>query len=185
MWGRPPSSSIVGLAGYNTFVPLYALSLGLDGSRGVLALYSIIVLMMRSLGARIPDRLGVAVTARSALAISAIALFIVGLWREPDGLYAGTLLFGIGQSLAFPALMTIAIRKASPAETGAVVGTFTAFFDLAFGAGAVSLGWVADAVGYGGTFLTAGGVAAGGLGLLLVRAHRSRHNAARDVREAA
>ena len=165
--------SVWGLAGYNTFVPLYALSLGLDGSRGVLALYSVIVIAVRSLGARIPDRLGPPLTARAALGVSAVGLLVVALWAQPAGLYAGTALFALGQSLTFPALMTIAIHSASAAERSSVIGTFTAFFDLAFGAGAVSLGAVAAAIGYDGSFFVAGAVAAAGAGLLLARARRS------------
>ena len=166
--------SVWGLAGYNTFVPLYALALGLSGSRGVLVLYSVIVLTIRSLGARIPDRLGPGLTARFALGISGVALVVIGLWPEPVGLYVGTALFAVGQALAFPALMTIAVHGASAAERSSVIGTFTAFFDLAFGAGAVSLGAVAAALGYGGTFVAAGAVGAMGFGLLLVRAQRKK-----------
>jgi predicted MFS family arabinose efflux permease len=56
---------------------------------------------------------------------------------------------------------------------GAVVGTFTAFFDLAYGLGAVSLGAVAAAVGYRGAFLTGAFVAGAGLVLLLVSERRA------------
>ena len=167
--------SVWGLAGYNTFVPLYALSLGLTGSRGVLALYSVIVIAVRSLGARIPDRLGPPLTARAALGVSAVGLLIVAVWSEPAGLYTGTALFALGQSLTFPALMTIAIHSAPAAERSSVIGTFTAFFDLAFGAGAVSLGAVAEAIGYGGSFFVAAAVTAAGAGLLLARAQRARN----------
>ena len=77
---------------------------------------------------------------------------------------AGTAVVSVGHALAFPALMTLAIRGAPASERGAVVGTFTAFFDGAFGVGAVSAGAIADAVGYRGAFVGAGIVA--GIGLL-------------------
>ncbi|HYP23090.1 MAG TPA: MFS transporter, partial [Actinomycetota bacterium] len=50
--------------------------------------------------------------------------------------------------------------------------TFTAFFDLAFGLGAVSLGAVASAFGYAGAFRVAALVAVGGLALLYGYARR-------------
>ena len=59
-------AGITGMAGFLTFVPLYALDLGLDGSRGVLLLFAAIVVGIRSLGARLPDRLGAARATRAA-----------------------------------------------------------------------------------------------------------------------
>jgi MFS family permease len=165
--------SVWGLAGFNTFVPLYALTLGLGGSRTVFVVYSAIVLGIRSLGARIPDRLGPARSARIALAVSAAGLAVIALWQAPPGLFAGAALFAVGQALAFPALMTIAIRSAPASERGAVVGTFTAFFDFAFGAGSMTLGAVAEGIGYEGAFAAAAAVAAGGVVLMFVRARRA------------
>lgn len=164
--------SVLGLAGYNTFVPLYALELGLDGSRVVLALYSAIVLGIRSFGARIPDRMGPARCARVALLASGVGLGVVAVWGELPGLVAGTALFAVGQALTFPALMTVAVAGAPPGERGAVVGTFTAFFDLAFGAGAIALGGVAEALGYRGSFALAAIVSILGVALMAVRASR-------------
>ena len=54
-------------------------------------------------------------------------------------------------------------------ELGQVVGTFTAFFDGAFGVGAVSAGGVAALLGFEGAFVAAGFVAGTGLGLLVYR----------------
>ena len=76
--------------------------------------------------------------------------------------------------------MTIAIAGAPASERGAVVGTFTAFFDLAFGLGAVSLGAVAAFFGYTGAFAGGAFVAGLGLALMLVRARRLRRAPPRD-----
>jgi MFS family permease len=84
------------------------------------------------------------------------------------GLFVGTALFSAGQSLVFPALMSLALANAPAEERGAVVGTFTAFFDLAFGVGAISLGWVASQFGYSGVFVGAAIAAALGLGVLQI-----------------
>jgi len=46
-----------GMAGFLAFVPLYALDLGLPGS-GWLFLFAGTVVAIRSVGARLPDRLG-------------------------------------------------------------------------------------------------------------------------------
>jgi predicted MFS family arabinose efflux permease len=70
--------------------------------------------------------------------------------------------------------MTLAIRSAPPTERGAVVGTFTAFFDAAFGIGAIAAGTLADAVGYRGSFIGAAVVALFGLGLTFGYARGTR-----------
>jgi len=88
------------------------------------------------------------------------------------GLFTGTIVFAVGQALAFPAFMSMAVRAAPASERGAVVGTFTAFFDLAFGIGALSLGAITAAAGIGGMFISAAGAAAAGLVVLLVAGKR-------------
>lgn len=175
------ATSVWGLAGFNTFVPLYALAIGMDGSRLAFLTFSAIVLGIRSFGARLPDILGPRTAAQWALVTNTIGLTVIALWAEPVGLYMGAVLFGIGQALAFPALMTIALRGAAPAERGAVVGTFTAFFDLAFGVGALTLGVVAELLGYRGLFLSAAAVSLFGFGLIRGSAMRAKRGRAEDI----
>lgn len=165
--GAVLATSVWGLSGFNAFVPLYALDLGMDGSRIAFVIFSAVVLTIRLFGARLPDRLGAQRTARISLGISAAGLVAMGLLQSPAGLLLGAVVFAVGQALAFPALMTLAVAATPPAERGAVVGTFTAFFDLAFGLGAVTLGAISEALGYPGLFVSAGVVAvAGMLGLI-------------------
>ena len=80
-------------------------------------------------------------------------------------------MFALGQALAFPSLMTFALAAAPPGERSAVVGTFSAFVDLAIALGALVLGGVAAATSYGGAFLAGSATAAFGL-LLLARLGR-------------
>ena len=173
---RPGSilaTHIWSLATFSSFVPLYALSLGMSGSRWVFAVNSAIILAIRSVGARLPDVLGPRRAVRSALICTAIGLGLIGLWGNTIGLFVGTGFFSIGHALTFPALMTLAIRGAPAAERGAVVGTFTAFFDAAFGIGAIAAGALADALGYRGAFIGASVVALVGLGMAIGYGRRS------------
>jgi len=171
-------TSLWGMAGFLTFVPLYALDLGMKGSWLVLGLFSAIVVVVRSLGARIPDRLGAGRATRIALAASVLGLLSVGLWHSPAGLIVGTAIFALGIALFTPALMTLAVEGVSPTERGAVIGTTSAFLDLAFGLGPATLGFVAAGVGRGGTFVAGAGVAIAGLGIVVgSRLGRSRVSA--------
>lgn len=166
-------TSIWGLASFNTFVPLHALDLGLDGSKFVFVTFSVVVLSIRSIGRRIPDRLGAERAARGALLANAAGLGTIAAWAQPVGLYAGAAVFAVGQALAFPALMTLAVRGAPARERGSAIGTFTAFFDLSFGIGALTLGAVVALIGIRGNFATAAGVMFGGLLLVPVAARRA------------
>jgi MFS family permease len=160
-----------GFAGFNAFVPLYARQLGLGGSQLPLVTFAVVLLAIRSIGASIPDRLGVARAGRAAVTGAALGLATIGLWPTTAGLVVGTVVFAAGQALAFPALMALAVRRAPASERSRVVGTFTAFVDLAFGLGPVSLGAIAGALGYRATFVAASLVAGAGL-VLLVAARR-------------
>jgi len=159
-------SAVVGFAGFNAFVALYARELGLDGAAPLFAVFALIVVTIRVLGRRIPDRLGPKRASGVALVLLASGLSVVGLWSSAVGLYAGVVIFAAGQALAFPSLMTLAIADAPVADRSSVVGTFTAFADVGFAVGAISLGAVADAAGYEGVFLTAAAASLAGLFVL-------------------
>ncbi|MGH2755898.1 MAG: MFS transporter [Actinomycetota bacterium] len=182
MPGTILATSIWGLSGFSTFIPLYALDIGMDGSKLVFALYSGVVLAIRSFGARLPDVLGPRTAGTAALSCSTVGLATIAAWSEPAGIFVGAAVFGVGQALAFPALMTLAISGTKTSERGAVVGTFTAFFDLAFGLGALSLGAVAALLGYRGLFISAAAVSLSGIVLLHFYARRARVR--REIAEA-
>jgi len=154
---------LFGMGGFIAFVALYALEIGLDGAGPLFALFAIVVVTIRSLGAKIPDRVGPARTVRIALVALAAGLATMGLWQDPVGLYAGTFVFSIGQALAFPAVMTLAMSRTPAGDRGAVAGTVTAFVDVAIASGAIVLGGVADLGGYSSVFLVSAVVAAAGL----------------------
>ena len=179
------STNIWGLATFSAFIPLYVLQIGMSGSRFIFALNSAIILAIRLFGARLPDKLGPGKSSRLALINVMLGFLIMFLWSEPIGLILGTVLYSIGHALLFPALMTLAINQAPPAERGAVVGTFTSFFDLSFGIGAASAGAIASLVGYNGAFGIASGVAASGLILMgYVRRSRARATPAPAIKAA-
>ncbi|HEX5948789.1 MAG TPA: MFS transporter, partial [Actinomycetota bacterium] len=156
-------AAILGMAGFLAFVPLYALDLGMGGAGLVLGLFSGIVVVIRSLGATIPDRIGAARAMRTALAVSAVGLAVMGTWRAPAGLVVGAVVLAVGVALFTPSLFSAAVEGIPANERGAVMGTTSAFLDLAFGLGPAILGFVAAAVGRPGTFLAGAAVAAAGL----------------------
>jgi MFS family permease len=167
--GTAVLASIWGAAGFFAFVPLYARELGLSGSRGVFVVFSVIVLAIRFAGARLPDTMGPMRAARLSLVVSATGLAVMGVWPTTSGLFAATAVYAVGQALAFPALMSLALRGTSRGERGAAIATFTAMVDVGFGIGPAALGFVAHGFGYGGVFLIGAAVAVLGFVLLLTR----------------
>jgi len=159
-------AAVLGFAGFYTFLALYARDIGLDGVGSVFLLLAVIIVGIRIIGRRLPDRLGPRRASSLALVLLAIGLTIVGLWNTQTGLFVGAAVFAVGQALAFPSLMTLAVEGAPPADRSSVVGTFTAFADVGFAVGAVSLGAVADAAGYDGVFLAAAAASLAGLFVL-------------------
>ena len=135
-------TSVVGFAGYSTFLPLYVDDLGLDGSRFVLLVYGLILVAIRLFGARIPDVVGVARAGLVGQSFSVVGLITMGVVQTVPGLFAGTAIFAVGQALTFPAFMALAVGNAPPAERGTAAGTTTAFVDLGFGLGPVILGGI-------------------------------------------
>jgi MFS family permease len=147
------SLTVLGFAGLGTFGALYARELGLGGGGPVFLVYAAVILVTRTVGRRIPDRFGPKATSRVALLLLAAGLLVIGLWNVAAGLLVGTVIVGFGHALAFPALMTLAVNAAPDNERSSVVGTFTAFTELGFLVGSLTLGAVASAIGYDGVFV--------------------------------
>jgi MFS family permease len=116
-----------------------------------------------------------------ALSGSALGLGLMAGWRSVAGLFVGTAVFAAGMSLLYPALMLLALTAVPETERGSVVGTFSSFFDLSQGLGALILGGVAALSGYRGAF--AGGAVASVIGLLMLQLRadiRARGEIARE-----
>jgi MFS family permease len=160
-------AAIWGMAGFLAFVPLYARDLGFSSSGSLLFLFAAIVVLIRSVGARLPDRLGAVRATRAALTCTTLGLVVIGLWRTPPGLVSGTVVLAVGVALATPAIMMLALEGAPANERGSVMGTVSMSLDLAIGLGPATLGLVAATFGRAELFLAAAVVAAAGLATAL------------------
>jgi MFS family permease len=154
---------MIGFAGMAAFVPLYARELGLDGAGRVFALNAAIVIAVRLVGRKIPDRIGARRAATVAMVLTSAGLATIATVQTPPGLYLGTVVLALGQALVFPALMTIVVSSAPVEARSAAVGSFTASADLGWAIGAVTLGGVAAVAGYGGVFAVGAAAAAAAL----------------------
>lgn len=166
---------LMGFTAFSVYVPLYAPELGMGGSSYVFFVYAAVVMTVRLVGARLPDRLGVLRTGTIATVSVAAGLLITAAWARPAGLYLGAMVLGVGMAIQYPALMSMAVNRATEQERASVVGTFTAFFDLAGGSGAIVLGTIVSLGGYRAGFVGGAGCALAALALLRLRVGRAAH----------
>ena len=165
------------MAGFLAFLPLYTEELGMDGAGLPLAIYAVLVIGLRLVFAKLPDQIGPARVSAGALAVGAVGLVILALLPSATGVYIGTVAFASGVAFLMPGLLTLAVSRVSEMERGSVVGTASAFLDLAFGVAPAILGIVAARAGFGGVFLV--GAVASALGFVLLLAWSARSGAGR------
>ena len=151
--------ALVGYGGFSAFGVIYARELGLGRVGLIFLLFATIMIGIRAFGRRIPDVLGTERCAAGALILIASGLVLIAGFGSLPGLFVGTALLAAGQALAFPALLSLAVRRTSPDERSSVVGTIAAGSQAAIGGGAILLGAIASVTGYGTMFL-AGAIAA-------------------------
>lgn len=164
--GAVLACGIGGFATFNAFVPEHARAVGLEGSKWVFALYSVICLVVRVVGARLPERIGLATAVSTALAGLAIGLATIGAVGTPVGLFAGTAVIGVGMSFLYPSLSAIAVNSAPSADRTQVVSTFTMFFEVGSAIGGLLFGLVAELTSKRGGFIGGSMAAAAGLVVL-------------------
>jgi MFS family permease len=156
---------LIPFTAFSSFVPLYAEDLGHDSVGGVLALYAGLVLIVRIVGARLPDRLGWRRGSGIALCGVAAGVWLVAAWGSMASIWLAAVPLAIGMSLMYPSLFTAVMGAAPESERTHAVGTFSVFFDLSTALGASIVGAVVSISGERGGFAVAGALAALGLAL--------------------
>lgn len=163
-----------GMGPFFAFIPLMVDDLGLGSSAPFLGVFAIVVVVLRLVGAKLPDRMGAATLTGSALVATAVGLLISGLAVAKlipvnEGLLFGTLVFGSGVAFTMPAILAMSVVGVEADERGAVVGTAGLFVDAAFGLSPAVLGFMATLTDYPATFLVSAVIAAIGAAYLLIR----------------
>jgi predicted MFS family arabinose efflux permease len=158
--------ALLGFGGFVAFAALYARELGFDRPGLVFALFGGVIVLVRTFGRKLPDRLGARSTLMLCFVNLGVGLATMGIWQTPAGLLVGTAIFAVGQALSYPAAVLLAMQASAEAERSAVVGGVTAFVDVALGLGAFVLGAVAAVTGYAGAFVVGSVVALSGLAVV-------------------
>ena len=163
-----------GMGPFFAFIPLMVEDLGIGTAAPYLGAFAIVVVVLRFLGARLPDRMGAARLTGAALVATAAGLVVSGLAVAgivpvAEGLMVGTVVFAAGVAFTMPAILAMAVVGVAPDERGAVMGTSGLFVDAAFGLSPAVLGLIATVTDYPATFVVSAVIAALGAAYLLVR----------------
>jgi MFS family permease len=133
---------LIPFTAFAAFIPLFAEEIGLDSVGGVLGLYAGLVLVVRIVGARLPDRLGWRKGSAMALCGVTAGIWLVAAWGSVPSIWLAAVGLAVGMSLMYPSLFTAVMAAAPEEERSHAVGTFSVFFDLAQGLGAATIGVV-------------------------------------------
>jgi MFS family permease len=170
-----------GFAALVVFSPLYARELGMGGAGLVLLVNAAVLVAMRVLARRLPDRVGPRRAASAGVLLAAGGIGLVAALGSPLGLYLGAAIFGAGHALLYPALFLLAVARAPEDERSAALGSLKALEGLGFAVAAAFIGLVASLGGYGVAFGVGAAITA--VGLMPLRAFLPRAGLERPALE--
>jgi MFS family permease len=151
---------LIPFTGFAAFLAVYGPDIGLHDTGPVFFAYAGLILAVRLLGAKLPDRLGWRRASTIALAAVALGALLVAVWASVLAVWLAAAALGIGMSLLYPALFSAALEGVPDHERSQAVGTFSLFFDLSQGVGAPLLGVVVALSSERAAFAVSAGIAA-------------------------
>jgi len=153
---------LIPFTGFSAFLAIYGPEIGLEETAPIFFTYAGLVLAIRIVGAKLPDRLGWQRASTAALISVTVAALLLALWPSVLAVWLAAAALGVGMSLLYPALFSAALQDVPEHERSQAVGTFSLFFDLSQAVGAPALGVVVALTSERGAFGAAAAVAATG-----------------------
>ena len=168
----------VGLAGYTSYLPLYA---GQLGQRTVAPEFAVLVggtALTRLPAGRLVDRAGPRAAAVGLLSIEGGGLLIAATWRTTAGLLVAAALLAAAQALGLPVFILLTAGRVSAGSRTGAIAAVTAGYDIGYGAAAAGMGPIASRAGYPAMFWAAASVTLAGAALALRAHHPSQRKEA-------
>jgi MFS family permease len=163
------SLASVGFAAMSSFIVLHLEAEGSGHGATAFTAFAATVVLTRLIGGDLPDRIGPLRCAAGAAVLESTALALIALAHGLPLALAGAIGMGMAFALLYPSLSLVAIESVSESRRGSALGTFTAFFDIGIGLGAVLTGLAASLGGYPAAFWL-GSACALGAGWVATRA---------------
>ena len=134
--------------GIVTFLPSYANYRGVENIGIFFTVYALVLLFSRPIIGKLADRYGVRKFLVPGILSIAAALFLLTKASSlPMFLLVGVV-YGLGFGTVQPILNALVISLSPPERRGAANATFAVAMDLGIGLGAVTLGFLAQKMGY-------------------------------------
>ncbi len=165
---RPGLALMTANFGYAALASFLVLMLDQRGiGHGALAFgcFAAAVVLNRLVFGDLPDRLGGRRSAMLAAGVEAVGLLIFAASDSLPLALGASVVMGTGFSMLFPSLALLLLAETAPANRGAAMGAFTAFFDLGIAIGSPLVGLAASAFGYPAAFVA--GACGAVVGLLI------------------
>ncbi|MBA3865101.1 MAG: MFS transporter [Solirubrobacterales bacterium] len=162
----------IGYAALAAFIVLLLEARGVGHGALVFGAFAAMIVLARVLAGHLPDKIGPARVGIGAALVEAAGLLTIAFSQSLPVALVGGMAMGAAFSLLNPSLMLIAVGHVSESARGAVMGTYTAFFDAGVGVGAPLAGLAAALTSYEGAFVLAAAVSVGSAGLILATLHR-------------
>jgi MFS family permease len=140
-------SGIAGFAVFSAFLPEYSRSVGLSGAGGLFFVYSMVTLVLRIAGARVPERIGAGTSVTIALVLLAVGLVLPAVVPSAGGLWAAAAVVGVGMAFMYPSLMALVVNRVDERERASALSSFTMFFEVGTVVGGIVLGSAGELLG--------------------------------------
>ncbi len=138
----------VTFGGIATFLPIYAAEKSVAGIEAYFLTYATFIFISRTFAGRLYDQKGhIYIFLPSAMLIFTAMLLLAWLPNTMTMLIAAAI-YGLGFGSLSPALQAWSVQDAAANRKGMANATFSSFFDLGVGIGAIVFGLVADGFGY-------------------------------------
>lgn len=143
----------VGMGAALTFIPTFALSLGIEDIGLYYTVYSFALLFTRIVGGKLADKYGSSLVIIPGLVIMTLSFVVLAYASSLGGFIISGILYGLGLGFVEPALNAVMIKLCPPDRRGAGNSTFFTSKDLGGGVGAICLGFISLQSGFKAVFL--------------------------------
>lgn len=138
----------IGFGCIATFITLFYAAHGWADAALTLSIFGIMFVGARFVFGKLINRVGGYRVAMVSFAIEAIGLSMLWLASDVVVAAAGAAVAGLGFSLIFPALGVEAVNRVPKSSSGAAIGMFSAFLDVAMVTVGPLGGWIAAGMGF-------------------------------------
>ncbi|RLL43843.1 MFS transporter [Oceanobacillus piezotolerans] len=136
-----------------TFIPTYALSLGIEDIGIYFIVYSFALFFTRIAGGKLADKYGSSLVIIPGLIMIVLSFVVLAYATSLSAFIISAILYGLGLGSVDPTLNAVMIRLCPPDRRGAGNSTFFTAKDLGGGFGAVIFGFISLSQGFRFVFL--------------------------------